>query len=305
MSVDATPIERARLALDGLSIGDAFGQCFFQEPALSDSWLAQRIVPPGPWPYTDDTQMSLSIVAVLADGGAIDQQRLAMRLAKHYEYDRAYGPSMHRVLERIGNGEPWREVAGSSFGGQGSHGNGAAMRAAPVGGYFSGDLDAVVAQARASAEVTHAHPEGIAGAVAVALAAAWAWRCRSEGRRPEHASFLASILESLPPGEVRSKLIRAQSLSRVGSLDHAVALLGNGSEMSAQDTVPYALWCCGQSLDNYQDALWLAVQAGGDRDTLCAIVGGVVALFVGRDGIPPTWRERREALPDGFALTGA
>ncbi|MBT2748458.1 MULTISPECIES: ADP-ribosylglycohydrolase family protein [unclassified Lysobacter] len=291
-------LQRARLALDGLSIGDAFGQCFFQNPATAQAWLEQRELPPAPWHYTDDTQMSLSVVVVLAADGQIDQERLALSLARNYEYDRAYGPSMHRVLERIANGESWREVAGSSFGGQGSHGNGAAMRAAPVGAYFSDDLTAVAEQAHLSAEVTHRHPEGITGAVAVALAAAQACRFRRLGQRPPHAQFIAAIAELLPISEVRSKLLRAQAMDHVTSLDQAVAVLGNGSEMSAQDTVPYAIWCCAQALEDYPSALWLAVSAGGDRDTLCAIVGGVVACYVGDKGIPASWRERRESLPD-------
>jgi hypothetical protein len=34
-----------------------------------------------------------------------------------------------------------------------------------------------------------------------------------------------------------------------------------------------------------------------DRDTLGAIVGGIVACATGRDGIPLLWREATEALP--------
>lgn len=290
-------LRRAREALDGLSVGDAFGQCFFQPAERSDPWLSQRLAPPGPWPYTDDTQMSLSVLQALAADAGIECDALARSLARHYDYDRAYGPSMHRVLARIAAGEHWREVAGSSFGGAGSYGNGAAMRAAPVGAYFCDDLDAAVEQATRSAQVTHLHPEGIAGAVAVALAAAHACRFRAAGVRPSHAQFLAAAIESLPTSEVRSKLVRAQALERTSSLDHVVALLGNGTLISAQDTVPYALWCCAQSLQDYPAALWLAVAAGGDRDTLGAIVGGVVACFVGAQGIPAQWLERREALP--------
>lgn len=288
---------RAREALEGLSVGDAFGQCFFQPAERSGAWLEQRRLPPRPWPYTDDTQMSLSIVEALSADAGIECDALARSLARHYDYDRAYGPSMHRVLARIGEGEHWRDVASSSFGGTGSYGNGAAMRAAPVGAHFCDDLDAAAEQATRSAQVTHLHPEGIAGAVATALAAAHACRFRQRGIRPTHQEFLGAVIESLPTSEVRSKLGRAQGLERVSSLDYAVALLGNGSLISAQDTVPYALWCCAQSLDDYPAALWMAVSAGGDRDTLGAIVGGVVACFVGAQGIPASWLESREALP--------
>ncbi|HEY9611981.1 ADP-ribosylglycohydrolase family protein [Allocoleopsis sp.] len=45
-----------------------------------------------------------------------------------------------------------------------------------------------------------------------------------------------------------------------------LAVLGNGDRISAQDTVPFALWCAAQHLDNYQEALWLTVKGLGDRE---------------------------------------
>ncbi|MFZ6759894.1 ADP-ribosylglycohydrolase family protein [Undibacterium sp. Ji50W] len=292
-------LERALISLDGLSMGDAFGQCFFQEEnkLLLDEG---KQLPKAPWYFTDDTEMTLSVIANLRHHGEIYQDTLAKSFAQHYSYDRAYGPSMHRVLARINAGEAWQDVVASAFEGQGSYGNGAAMRVAPLGAYFADDLDLLVEQASLSAEVTHAHPEGIAGAVAVALAAAEACLYRDIGIRPKHAEFLAGIIDLLPQSEVRSKLVRAQSMITVGNMDFPVSVLGNGNNMSAQDTVPLALWCCGQALEDFEKAMWLTVSSGGDRDTLCAIVGGVVASFVGSEGIPDNWRARREALPDWY-----
>jgi len=39
------------------------------------------------------------------------------------------------------------------------------------------------------------------------------------------------------------------------------------------------------------------VSALGDRDTTCAIVGGIVATQVGHAGIPDDFRRSRERLP--------
>ncbi|MDF2440306.1 MAG: hypothetical protein JWN98_1290, partial [Abditibacteriota bacterium] len=52
-----------------------------------------------------------------------------------------------------------------------------------------------------------------------------------------------------------------------------------------------------------ENALWLAVSGLGDRDTTCAMVGGIVALSA-PDTIPPLWRDAREALPE-WPFTGA
>ncbi len=59
------------------------------------------------------------------------------------------------LLARLGS---WLGAgpAASPERGEGSLGNGGAMRVAPVGGYFADDLAAVIAKACASAEVTHA-----------------------------------------------------------------------------------------------------------------------------------------------------
>jgi ADP-ribosylglycohydrolase len=57
------------------------------------------------------------------------------------------------------------------------------------------------------------------------------------------------------------------------------------------------MWCAAQHLDNYEEALWLTVSGLGDRDTTCAIVGGIVSLHTGVEGIPAAWRRAREPLP--------
>src|SRR5579859_1711798 len=130
-------------------------------------WLiAQRLVPQGPWPWTDDTAMAVTLYKTLREHGRVVQDELADRFAWAYAADpyRNYGPSMHGVLKAIGEGESWRSVTAAQFEGQGSWGNGAAMRVAPLGAWFADDLDRAVEEAALSATVTHAHPEATAGA---------------------------------------------------------------------------------------------------------------------------------------------
>lgn len=82
------------------------------------------------------------------------------------------------------------------------------------------------------------------------------------------------------------------------SVEAAVNLLGNGSRIISPDTVPLCLWCAARHIDSYEEALWTTVSALGDRDTTCAIVGGIVSLNTGIDGIPQPWRTARESLED-------
>ena len=170
------------------------------------------------------------------------------------------------------------------------------MRVTPVGAYFADDLDAVVYHAALSAEVTHAHPEAIAGAVATAVGAAYAWRLRDTAK-PSRSEFLGLILPHVPESIVRERIRHAQNLDASASVRLAVSALGNGTEISAQDTVPFVLWCAGGRLEDYEEALWLTVSGLGDRDTTCAMVGGIVALSAGLESIPAAWRQAREPLP--------
>lgn len=293
--------KHALRASEGLSVGDAFGEGFFTGAEVVEAMLETRTLPDPLWRYTDDTMMTLSVMSVLREFGAIKQNSLATSFAQSYEYERGYGPSMHRLLAAIRDGVAWQEVAASQFGGQGSFGNGAAMRVARIGAYFADDLDKVVEQSILASVVTHTHPEAIAGAIAVAIAvaiaAALALRYRSENHTATSEDFLEAIALHVPDSQVKARLIRARRMLDA-STEFAVTVLGNGIQLSAQDTVPFALWCASKNLYDYEEAIWLAVSGLGDRDTICAIVGGIVALSAGVESIPATWQVAREPLPD-------
>src|SRR5579859_1475938 len=122
---------RAICSLEGLSVGDALGNRFFLHPDTVQYLIAERALPAAPWPYTDDTQMALSIISMLRQYGKIKQEHLVASFAAYYEPARAYGPSMHYQLRALREGQRWREMATSQFAGQGSFDNGAAMRIAP------------------------------------------------------------------------------------------------------------------------------------------------------------------------------
>ncbi len=290
----AVRLERTRCSLDGLSVGDAFGEQFFT-PGVYFRFFSTRTTPPGLWNYTDDTEMALGILEVLQRHGCIDQNDLAVTFARRYALNRyrGYGATAHQILSAIADGTPWRDASYAAFGGEGSMGNGSAMRVAPLGAYFADDLDRVVSQAQASAEVTHAHPEGIAGSVAVAVAAATAWKLR--GQRGE-GRLLTAVLERTPLGLTRDRIAYVGDLPAETSAEEVGRFVGNGSRVTSADTVPFTVWVADRYLHDYPGALWAAVSAGGDVDTTCAIVGGIVALATGSNSIPSEWMEAREEL---------
>jgi ADP-ribosylglycohydrolase len=286
---------RALLSLEGLAIGDALGQIFSAAPRAARARVKDNRLPPKPWMRTDDTEMALAIVEVLNRFGHIDQNALARRFAERFDADpdRGYGKMARIILRAVLRGENWQRASAEAFGAAGSKGNGGAMRVAPLGAWFADDLDRVVSEARASAVVTHAHPEGQAGAIAVAVAAATA--VQQHGQAPERAAraIFEEVLQRTPAGETREGLARAAQLTGAEP-EEAAKALGSGFLVTAPDTVPFALWSAARHLDHFVEAIVETTACDGDCDTNCAIVGGIVSLFVGLERIPADWRAARE-----------
>lgn len=312
-------MERAALALDGLSVGDALGETCFRDENYEAILDDPRATARAPWAWTDDTAMALGIYEALEEHGHIDQDALAKRFAARYTAQpfRGYGGGAHRLLAQVTDGIKWQVAAECVFPG-GSFGNGSAMRIAPLAAYFAeDDYSVIVEQAKLSAEITHAHPEGIAGGIAAAVAGAYAWKHRDKRTDPDvKRGMFDVVLAHTPESLVRSRLEQAAAIpfeqptendvkwvdQKPRTLPFDVWLsqvtkqLGNGSNISCQDTVPFCVWAASRWLDDYQSAIVNTIRVGGDIDTNCAIVGGMVALAVGRDGIPRDWLRDREEL---------
>ncbi|MFE5401468.1 ADP-ribosylglycohydrolase family protein [Streptomyces sp. NPDC056580] len=285
-------LNRALASLRGLAVGDALGSQFFV-PA-NHPLLKRRELPGAPWQWTDDTEMACSVVAVLAAHRRLDQDALARSFAEHHDFDRGYGPAVNRLLRLVREGEDWRELAAGLFNGQGSWGNGAAMRIAPLGAWYADDPEQATHQAEISAYPTHQHREAVVGAMAVAAAAALA---ASPGGPPSPEALLDGVIALVPKSAVGAGLRRARDMLDYGDPGTVAAVLGCGRRTSAHDTVPFALWSAARSLGDFETAFWTTAQVGGDVDTTCAIMGGV--LGAGKAGTPPAqWVERTEALPD-------
>ena len=146
-------------------------------------------------------------------------------------------------------------------------------------------------------EVTHGHPEAVAGAIAIAIATAYTFRFSEENERPSPQELIECVLPYVPTSVVKYGLHKAQDIDS-DDIKFVARKLGNGSHISAMDTVPFTIWSAGKYIEDFQEAFWHTASVGGDVDTTCAIVGGIVAGYVGKDGIPSEWLEHRESLPD-------
>lgn len=180
----ASPMHRITLLNDrfagcllGLAVGDALGSHFEGQTA---DWISRHYPAPealianppnAPWLYTDDTQMTIGVAEALVEDGEIIEQSLCEAFVENYEPCRGYGRGVKIILQAMEEGQDYKHWANDLSPG-GSFGNGAAMRAAPVGLLFHRNLDRLWEQARLSALPTHVRPLGIEGAQLLALAVA-------------------------------------------------------------------------------------------------------------------------------------
>jgi poly(ADP-ribose) glycohydrolase ARH3 len=235
--------------------------------------------------YTDDTQMTIALAESLVARGRVDPEHLARAFLVVYDPRRGYGAGTTEVFERWRAGEPVSSAAGRLFGGQGSLGNGAAMRIAPVAVRFCEDPERLVEEAERSAVVTHSHPLGVEAAVVQAVAIGAALR---------GGAIIAAAMEAARTDELWRALNRVAEFRATPPAPREVAeALGNTS--AGPQSVPAALYAA-TAHGAFEEAVTFAVACGGDTDTIAAMAGAVSGAQLGADAIPARWLD---ALEDG------
>ncbi|MFK7114296.1 ADP-ribosylglycohydrolase family protein [Flavobacterium oreochromis] len=280
----------AKKSITGIAIGDAFGDSFFGESDFIENAIGNKIIPETKWEFTDDTVMAIPLLKSLEKFQEINQDFIANEFAINYEKDfrRGYGPSMHRKLKEMKETSNWLNISKSSFNGEGSMGNGGAMRVALLGAYFYDDFFILSEQTKKSCEITHYNKEAIAGSISVAIASALCTRM-SLGEKIEKKDWLAIVIENTPESDLKYKLKKIEQLPENYHIKTIVATLGNGTKMLTQDTVPFAIWNVYHFMDNFENCLWSTVSGLGDRDTTCAIAGGIAIMNTELNKVNPVW----------------
>jgi len=134
----------------GAIAGDIIGSVYEAHPIKTTEFRLFR------WDctFTDDTVMTVAVAdAILTGAPYADKFREYFRLFPNAGYGFKF-----RAWAQSNRSEPY-----------GSWGNGSAMRVSPIGHAFD-ILEQVLEEAERSAEVTHNHPDAVAGAQATAAA---------------------------------------------------------------------------------------------------------------------------------------
>lgn len=208
---------------------------------------------------TDDSLMTIAVGCACVEADVTDENSFKACVTK---YMREIG----NLYPSAGYGENfYRWLISPHPTPYGSFGNGSAMRVSPVA-YIAKTLDEAERLARWSAEVTHDHPDGIAGASAVAAAIFLAreGKSKEEIKRYVESNYynLSFTLDGIRP-----------------TYDF---------EIQCSKSVPEAIVCFLEA-KNFEDAVRNAISLGGDCDTQAAIAGSIAEAFF---GIPDALQEQ-------------
>ncbi|MEJ2725963.1 MAG: ADP-ribosylglycohydrolase family protein [Deltaproteobacteria bacterium] len=276
----------------GSALGDAIGELAFRYPRLDllETAVEHRVE----LRYTDDTAMAIGLAESILENRGIDTQHLGDTFRADYEREpwRGYAGGPPTVFSRARQeGIPYVQASKDLFGGNGSFGNGAAMRIAPLGLFFHRSQD-LYAQAAASARVTHAHPAGMDGAAVQAFAVAEAAKLDPE--EAIRADVLAQKLtEFARTPEIRQKMALVKNLiAEKASPEAAAEKIGR--TVAVHQSMPFAIYSFLTHPHSFRRCLFCAVLNGGDRDTLGAMAGALSGSYLGLRAIPEAWREKLE-----------
>jgi ADP-ribosylglycohydrolase len=280
--------ERFAGSLLGLALADALGARHEGGPLGALLWKALGGEAGGVLRWTDDTEMAIGTASSLLACGGLDADHLAATWASNMGWRRGYGPGARRLLELIREGADWRRANRAIFP-EGSYGNGAAMRAAPVGLFFHRDPDALLRAAALSSSITHAHPLGIEGGVLIARATAIALTEPFDADR-----FMEDLLRTCTREEFKSRLEAAR---RPMPAADARRLLG--VKIIAHESAVTAVHAFVHHGESFQEMVEFIIGLGGDTDTIGAMAGGIFGARWGVGALPSdlvTKLEARETI---------
>lgn len=286
--------DRFRGALVGVAVGDALGAAFEGHPgpvprALVDDHLDSVL----PARFTDDTAMTIAVAESLLYADGLETDHLAHTFVAHHarEPHRGYGAGTASLLQAIGGGADWHTAAPAQFGGTGSFGNGAAMRAAPFG-LWAADPGEAAALARRGATVTHAHALATDGAAALAMAVSHALSWSGVPGAHMH-ELLDALHAAATTPELATRLDLAGAL---GDADAATVASRIGTSVAAVDAVPAAICAFIHHPGSFERAVAFAIELGGDTDTIASMTAAISGAALGEAAIPAAWRERTEGV---------
>lgn len=219
-----------------------------------------------PGSYTDDTQMSIAVMKTIMSKN-ITKEQFASDFVRTFKFDRrdGYARGFQEFLNKL-----VREVPDSELGQEflkqiepNSDKNGAAMRSVPIG--VLRDPNEVVRVATLQAEITHNTPGGIDSSIVVALMAHFSMYS------DEPFNNLKELLKSKCPRFMEY----IDNTKDVWPFRVMYPDLGYKTAHAAYSIISNSI---DSDPDVMRNTMMEIVKAGGDTDSLAAIVWGILSF---------------------------
>lgn len=284
-------IDRFQGSALGTFVGDAMGrevEGWSWEQIRARHGILNKI---GDGIYTDDTEMMIGIMEALKEDPGFDPAFTAQRFLENFHPYRGYGARIYAIMDQLRQGAPWDQVGTDSWG------NGGAMRIAPIGFFFYDERKPLQETALLCTQITHRHPQGLAGALAQAMAVGVATQKGVNGETIDQLAFLEEIAQGVGAVDktMMAEIERIKEIDTSGDLQAKIEQIACSfpRDVSAIGAVPAAIASFVINAD-FQDTVQTAVNCGGDTDTIGAMAGAIAGAYYGRSSIPSAWLEPLE-----------
>ncbi|XP_033756833.1 ADP-ribose glycohydrolase ARH3-like isoform X2 [Pecten maximus] len=293
------------------------------------------------WTYTDDTAMARSVAKSLIENNGFNANDMASRFSQEYFENpwRGYGRSVTTVFQKLQETEckdPFGP-AEEQFEGNGSYGNGGAMRIAPAGlfGYKDNDYHKLRDLTKKTTSITHSHYQAIQGAILQAYAVDLALRVQGH---VDSDKFLDDLIKQMKIMEKETETLTRKTNETLAKdrgeesnasehpycdklekirkfLKQAVPPTSDeineelGTEISALESVPAAIFSFLYStkeiphLENrnlFEKTVMYAISLGGDSDTIATMAAAIAGACYGEEQLPDHWKQCCEGVDDAL-----
>ena len=196
-----------------------------------------------------------------------------------------YGNTTLNSMKNIGRGIKWNKASNKT-----GKGNGACMRVAPVGVIFYNDPDKVTEIATQQAIITHKNRTCIQSSILIAqacrLAVCIKLSCKYD-IKSNQTTFINSLAKYLDEDIASLIKLLPEKIQKQETHNYCLEIGKTYNEIEWEDVISpgalqssiYALACLLENPHSVMDCIKMAIEGGGDTDTVAAMACAIVGAY--------------------------
>lgn len=268
-----------------------------------------------PGQVTDDFSSAYFLAqSIVKNGGKVEEEAVKEGLIEWSEhsvfFDRFAGPTTRAAIRRM-NGEVMEEERGIKISTRQAT-NGASMRISPIGMLNPGNLEETLEETIRVTRLTHDNYLAISGACAIACAVSEALTPKADKYSVVQAALWGAVEGEKRGREISSDIAGPSVIKRI---EYAISIaLSQGDSQSKtqrlaeeigcglhiSEAVPAAIGIFA-SCEDASEAIFCAVNAGYDTDTVATMTGAIAGALYGSQTFPKRYTSLIDRA-NGFEL---